>query len=315
MSTLSFILPVFKANYLKEAINSILNQTFTDFELIIVNDQSPDNISEIVGEFSDERIKFYENEVNIGGKDLVENWNRCLVYATGEWVVLASDDDYYDPKFAEKLLDKIQQYPSVSLVHCRYKVINGKDEVIEISEPCLAFEQPEEFVFQNIIKRRRQVAPDFMFKLADLQQVGGFVNFPLAWGSDDATWCKLALNAGVAYVDEILFTWRFSGINISAQQNNVLKKAKTRIHFLAYFNREIIPFLKTDNIIAAYYTKVTQHNLTKSIQGEVVNTIASSRSFKVLFALLKDRALRELLGIKNLLKMTFVMLYFRTFKR
>ncbi|KGE14147.1 glycosyltransferase family 2 protein [Sphingobacterium deserti] len=314
MTKLSFVLPVFKAHYLKEAISSILNQTFTDFELIIVNDQSPDNISGIVGEFSDERIKFYENEVNIGRKDLVGNWNRCLTYATGEWVVLASDDDYYESTFAEKLLTKAQQYPLVSLVHCRYKVVNEKNEVIEVSEPCLPFEQAEEFIFQNIIKRRRQVAPDFMFRLADLRKIDGFINFPLAWGSDDATWCKLALNAGVAYVDEILFTWRFSGINISSQRSNVLKKAKTRVQFLAYFNREILPFLKSDNIIAAYYAKVTEYNLRNSIQGEVVNTIALSKSFKVLFALFKDKKLRGLLGTKNLLKMTFATIYLKIIK-
>ena len=60
------MLPVFKAKYLSESIDSILNQTMSDFELIIVNDQSPDDIDSIVFSFNDSRIQYDINEKNIG---------------------------------------------------------------------------------------------------------------------------------------------------------------------------------------------------------------------------------------------------------
>ena len=66
----SFVLPAYKAHYLKEAIESILNQTYTDFELVVVDDASPQNLSAIVGQFNDPRLKFYTNKENIGGKVL-----------------------------------------------------------------------------------------------------------------------------------------------------------------------------------------------------------------------------------------------------
>lgn len=69
----SFVLPVFKAKYLSESIDSILNQTMSDFELIIVNDQSPDDIDSIVFSFNDSRIQYDINEKNIGGTDLILN--------------------------------------------------------------------------------------------------------------------------------------------------------------------------------------------------------------------------------------------------
>ena len=71
------MLPVFKAKYLSESIDSILNQTMSDFELIIVNDQSPDDIDSIVFSFNDSRIQYDINEKNIGGTDLILNWNKC----------------------------------------------------------------------------------------------------------------------------------------------------------------------------------------------------------------------------------------------
>jgi glycosyltransferase len=67
------VLPVFKAKYLSESIDSILNQTMSDFELIIVNDQSPDDIDSIVFSFNDSRIQYDINEKNIGGTDLILN--------------------------------------------------------------------------------------------------------------------------------------------------------------------------------------------------------------------------------------------------
>lgn len=98
----SFILPAYKGRYLSEAIESILNQTFTDFELVIVNDCSPDDIDGIESTFVDSRIRYYRNESNIGGKDLVAQWNRCLALARGEWTVMASDDDIYDKSFLKE---------------------------------------------------------------------------------------------------------------------------------------------------------------------------------------------------------------------
>lgn len=95
----SVVLPAYKAIYLESSIRSILQQSFTDFELIIVNDASPEDLKSIVSSFNDTRIRYYENEINIGGKNLVKNWNKCLEYATGEFVVLASDDDIYHPNF------------------------------------------------------------------------------------------------------------------------------------------------------------------------------------------------------------------------
>ena len=74
----SFVLPAYKARFFKEALDSILSQTYKDFELIIVNDASPEDITSIVKGDNDPRISYYINDVNIGGKDLVAQWNDCL---------------------------------------------------------------------------------------------------------------------------------------------------------------------------------------------------------------------------------------------
>jgi len=64
----SFVLPAYKATFLKEAIESILAQTYGDFELIIVDDASPEDLGSIVGSFHDSRISYHRNAVNIGAR-------------------------------------------------------------------------------------------------------------------------------------------------------------------------------------------------------------------------------------------------------
>ena len=115
----SFILPAYKRIYIKEAIDSILLQKYTDFELIIVDDCSPDHLDEIVGTYDDNRIAYYKNPENIGGKDLVAQWNKCLEYANGDYVILATDDDLYEPDFLSTFVELILQYPNANLFRAR----------------------------------------------------------------------------------------------------------------------------------------------------------------------------------------------------
>lgn len=74
----SFVIPAYKSSFLKEAIDSILAQTYTNFELIIVNDASPEDIESIVNSYEDYRIRYYVNSENIGGKNLVAQWNKSI---------------------------------------------------------------------------------------------------------------------------------------------------------------------------------------------------------------------------------------------
>lgn len=115
MNTLiSVCIPAYNSSeFIGETIKSILNQTYKNLELIIVDDQSKDNTIEIVESFKDERIKLYRNEKNLG---MVGNWNRCLELAKGEYVKLICADDLLMPKALEKEAAAMDSNPSVNLV-------------------------------------------------------------------------------------------------------------------------------------------------------------------------------------------------------
>ena len=81
----SVTVPACKAQFLAECIDSILAQTYKNFELIIVNDASPQDLDSIVSKYDDPRIRYYKNKVGFGAEHVVGNWNKCLEYATGDY--------------------------------------------------------------------------------------------------------------------------------------------------------------------------------------------------------------------------------------
>jgi len=102
--TVSVCVPTYNgARYLRSCLDSALGQTFKDFELVIVDDHSSDATREVVEEYarSDARVTVSANARNLG---LVENWNRCVERARGEWVKFLFQDDLLEPTCLEEML-------------------------------------------------------------------------------------------------------------------------------------------------------------------------------------------------------------------
>ena len=236
---ISIGLPAIKPHFLKEAIQSVLDQRNADLELIVYNDRSDEKIRNVTGEFDDPRIRYYEGRAAL---EVVENWNRVLSYARGEYFVLFSDDDRYHPDFLEEMQGLFARYPACNIFHCRVRKINVRGELLEYTAICPEHEPGLEFLFHRVNGDREQFAPEFAVKTRKLRDIGGFVDLPLAWGSDDLTWFKLALEGGIAYNDRPLVDWRRSrqqisetgdvGLRLTAvdQYSNLLRTFVETIH-------------------------------------------------------------------------------------
>jgi glycosyltransferase involved in cell wall biosynthesis len=170
----SFVLPAYKAKYLKEAIQSILQQTYSHFELVIVNDASPENVDEIVAGFADSRIRYHRNETNIGGKNLIQNWNRCLARALGDFVILASDDDIYDREFLSGINRLIIRYPDVDVYKARTKKIDEQGRILEIDPHFSPSSSLIDFMY-NRRKRMISCVPNYVFRTQVLTQLGNHI--------------------------------------------------------------------------------------------------------------------------------------------
>lgn len=126
----SICIPTYKgARTIGAAIDSVLQQSFTDFELIVVDDGSPDDTRAVVGARADPRIRYLRNEKNLGPQD---NWNRCLTLAAGRYLKLLPHDDLLHPHCLDRQVKVLDSDPGhdLALVFSARDVIGPDGRVL-----------------------------------------------------------------------------------------------------------------------------------------------------------------------------------------
>lgn len=223
MPEFSICIPAYKSRFLRECIQSVLRQTTTGFELIILNDCSPEPVKEIVQEFHDIRIRYYENEENTGALRLTDNWNRCLRLATGNYLIIMGDDDRLQPDYLEEFSRLIGGYPGLDVYHCRSTIINDAGEPLQLTPSHPEFEHVCDHIWHRLRQFRSQYISDFVYRSDSLRQRGGFYHLPLAWGSDDITAFMAMATKGIAHTQKPVFEYRSNALSITSTGSDLEK--------------------------------------------------------------------------------------------
>lgn len=224
----SITIPAYKQKYLYEAIESCLAQTYKDFELIIVDDASPEDLKSVVDRFQNSRIRYYRNEKNCGALHVVDNWNICLGYTKGDYVICMGDDDRLLPNCLEEYSKLIDKYPDLDIYHGMTEIIDENSNVTNMQEARPEREGMYSMISGRLRNSRLQYIGDWLFKRTALEQLNGYVNMPMAWGSDDLTAYTIAKNKGVANTQMPVFQYRISSLTIS---NSGHYREKAKIQF------------------------------------------------------------------------------------
>ena len=218
---ISIIMGVYNGErFLREAIESILKQTYSDFEFIICNDCSTDNSMEIIQEYLnlDKRIIVLNNEVNSG---LAASLNKCLQVARGEFVARMDCDDSSLPNRFEKQLEWLHNHENVCVVGSAVEYIDDNSHVYAKQ----IIEEIQFFELKDVVCFSRVVHPSVMMRREHIIEVGGYtVNELTSRAEDYDLWCKLCEKGYViANIPQILFQYREDESNI------VRRKYKYRI--------------------------------------------------------------------------------------
>lgn len=279
-------IPAYKADFLKDCIDSVLLQTFSDFELIIVNDASPDNIDEIVNSYSDSRIRYYVNEKNIGAEHVVDNWNRCLSYAEGDFFMIMGDDDLLMPNYLHKFSQLIDRYPQVGVFHCRSKEIDENNKFRTIHQNLPEWESVFDLMLNRLARNRVTFVSDFVYNTEQLRNNGGFYKLPLAWASDDITSFIVAKSNGIAHTNDCVFCYRRHSKSITST-GGVVKKLEAILLEKDWYIR----FLSETDALG------TTEKEVKTVLSSLLNQCISKRQALAIGLIANGNALRTILSL------------------
>ena len=238
----SVTIPAYKDRYLKETIDSVLAQTYQNYEVVIVNDASPYDLDSIVSKYSNPRIRYFKNKKNCGAKDVVDNWNICLSYATGDYLICMGDDDNLTPRCLQDFAELIEKYPDLDLYHARSEVIDDDSRFV-----CVLEERPEwESVYSLMYNPRNTHLGDWLFKTETLRKNGGFFKLPYGWQSDDISAFMAAATHGVANTKEPGFQYRGNGLSISHDMKSIEDKIEA-VRFSIQWQKDFVNSQQPDN--------------------------------------------------------------------
>lgn len=221
-------IPAYKRRWLAEAIESALAQDYPHVEVVIVNDHSPQRLAEVVAPYlTDSRVRYYENDRNLGRKSIVHNWNRCLDLAHGEFFVLLCDDDLLMTNFVSTLLSLAKKYPQCNVFHGRRVCRDEVNEKIKEDVAWPEYETYKEFMNGGGFDRAHTIT-EFMYR-TEVVRIIKYVVYPLGWGSDDMSLLKFIQNGGIASSSTCIAVFRMSDEHISGTIDGAYQKARARI--------------------------------------------------------------------------------------
>lgn len=205
MPRVSVLMPAYNAEkYIAESIESILNQTFSDFEFIIINDGSHDNTAQIVKKYAahDSRIKFVDNAHN-SGVGVVRN--MLLDMAVGEFVAYQDADDISFPHRLQTMVEFLDAHPDITVVGSALKTMPG-NKIIK----CPKCPKILDFYVANHIAN-----PSVMFRRADINKHGIRYNPSYTTAEDYDFWTRVVQYFNVFNLDDALVHYREQTTSLS----------------------------------------------------------------------------------------------------
>jgi glycosyltransferase involved in cell wall biosynthesis len=209
----SFLMPTYNSmRWIKTSIRSLLEQTYTHFDIIIVDSGSSDGTIEWLKSIGDDRIRIFESDKRL---NIVENWSRFTSIPKGKYMTIMGHDDKLYPSYLHTIDKLINSYPDAGLFQTHFNFIDGKGNVIRACAPMRQQYSPTELT-EAILKHDIEITATGFMMLSELYDgVGGIPDYPNLLYADTELWIKMILNSCLVVAPETCFEFRFHIENTS----------------------------------------------------------------------------------------------------
>lgn len=290
----SIVLPTYNGeNFIAKAIESILKQTYTNFELVIVDDCSTDRTNQIINSFAnkDGRIQVIRNDKN---KKLPASLNIGFNVTKGEYYTWTSDDNEYHPEAIEKMVNFLNRNLDFGMVYARTNVEKNGE-----IEPYIWCDQP---TTPETLLRLCVPGACFMYR-ADVAKHVGRYDEKAFLNEDHDYWLRILLHSNIWNLKDILYLYRITSDNLTNTRQEEIKKGK------------ILLLRKYRNIYSKHFPEIKEIYkneliFDKFIQGKLTFKECKKRiPKKLLYQYLKEEYLyidKNLNYIKNIMQLGFI---------
>lgn len=266
-NAISVIMPVYNAEkYLAKAISSVLQQTFRDFELIIINDGSTDNSLDIIKSFNDPRIKLISRE----NRGIVSTLNEGLEIAKGKYVARMDGDDICEPNRFDEQYNFLETHPKIGVVVSTVELIDENDESLSIIWPEDREAITEKQIRENMPKNNCIAHPAIMIRSKIIKK---YKYHNQKNGEDYDLWLRiLSDNIVIHKINKPLLRYRLHSQSLtqtSTEGGGFIKLISIKKNFLT--NQ-----VKRDN-----WGEI-EKNVLKSLRSDYINYYADHSSSKII---------------------------------
>lgn len=251
---ISIVLPVYNGEkYLRESIDSVLAQTYKNWELLIVDDCSTDSSAAIAKEYAskDRRIYYYRNEKNLR---LPRNLNKGFRLAKGDYLTWTSDDNKFKPTALEKMYDALKNNQNAQFVFASCRVINSEGEEIEYI--MVDDKRKKQIVGHNV------VGACFMYTRKAYEEVGEY-NPDFTLVEDYDYWQRIYAKFNAVAISDILYEYRWhDGALTSTMKKDAFNKTLEK---MLLKNRPLFGKIDTES---NYYFYQGLYNCRKNLDDK-----------------------------------------------
>jgi len=185
----SVILPVRNGwPYVQQCVESVLAQTYPDFELIVLDNQSTDNTVPWLKSLADSRVRLHYSPAALS---IVDSWARAIAVEKQEYMTLIGHDDALDPDFLLTINRTIDRYPDAKLYQTGFRLIDSVGKTIRGCRPVPERETPAQYLQGRLTYQRDITGTGVVMRSADYDGIGGIPHFERLFFADDALWLSL----------------------------------------------------------------------------------------------------------------------------
>lgn len=322
MPKVSIVLPSYNyAKYLDERIQSLLNQTYTDFELVIVDDASTDNSVEIINQYvNDSRVKTHFFDQNSGLP--YKRWNDGADLSQGEYILFAGADDSCEPTMLEKLVSKLDAHPNVGIAYTQSLEIDGEGKVIRSltyrTDDLDKQRWQQDYVNNGqdecrylVVKNTIPNASSVLLRREIFEKAGRF-DEQLRLVADWLLWAKILLISDVAYVAEPLNYFRVHRKTVRSKTRGAGNHIEEYYKVLSYITENAqLPQASLDKaynrLVNRWVNSILRLMLTKPDQAlskaqffyQVASRLDKKVNYRLFMRFVKDISTFGLISLKE----------------